>query len=83
MDTTLLGPEESHVSHTGGRTHNFKQLDVYPRTTGTQSGTQGGTHTHDRVKKLAGKILDGYYKNSQPGNDERGNNKRGQKRPRT
>jgi hypothetical protein len=59
----------------------FKQLDVYPRTTGTQTGTR----TQDRVKELAGKLLDRYrrYKNSQPGNDKRGNNQRGRKRPRT
>jgi hypothetical protein len=57
----------------------FKQLDVYPRTTGTQTGTR----THDRVKELAGKILDGYYKNSQPGNIERVRDKRGNKRART
>jgi hypothetical protein len=76
----LVGP----CDITGSRRKvKFKQLDVYPRTTGTQSGTQSGTPTHDRVKKLVGKVLDGYYRNSQPGKEERVNNKRGQKRPRT
>jgi hypothetical protein len=43
----------------------FKQLDVYPRTTGTQSGT----HKQDRVTKLAGKLLAAYYSiDSQPSN---------------
>jgi Reverse transcriptase (RNA-dependent DNA polymerase) len=60
----------------------FKQLDVYPRTTGTQSGTQTGTRTQDRIKELAGRVLHGYYKNNQPGKDKRGEDKRGQKRPR-
>jgi hypothetical protein len=60
----------------------FKQLDVYPRTTGTQSGTQTGTRTQDRIKELAGRVLHGYYKNSQPGKDKQGEDKRGQKRPR-
>jgi Reverse transcriptase (RNA-dependent DNA polymerase) len=51
----------------------FKQLDVYPRTTGTQRGT----HEQDRVAKLAGKILAAYYaNNSQPSNNKRGNKRR-------
>jgi hypothetical protein len=61
------------------RTVRFEQLDVYPRTTGNQSGT----HNHDRVKELAGKILQGYYKNSQPGKDKRSKDGRSRKWPRT
>jgi hypothetical protein len=59
----------------------FKQLVVYPRTTGTQTGT----HTHDRVKELAGKLLDWYrrYVNSQPGNNKLGEDLRNHKRPQT
>jgi hypothetical protein len=63
---------------TGPRsTVSFEQLDVYPRTTGIQRGTQ----RHDKVKELAGKILHGYYKNSQPGMDKRSKDERGRKRP--
>jgi Reverse transcriptase (RNA-dependent DNA polymerase)/GAG-pre-integrase domain len=61
------------------RTVRFEQLDAYPRTTGTQSGTR----IQDRVKELAGKLLQGYYKNGQPGTDKRSKDERSRKRPRT